>query len=132
MDTKHNKELPVHHSREFTNLATTKAYVRRIKRRLPAWQIVVERRSIDVTPIYVVRVTEPEVKAHQPQGPKFPHVQVKLVGYDGNAFTVLGRVSKEMRRHGIGDADVNAFMTEAMSGDYQHLLATAMHWVSVS
>jgi hypothetical protein len=36
--------------------------------------------------------------------PKYPHVKVKLVGHDGNAFTVLGRVTQAMRRHGLGDA----------------------------
>jgi hypothetical protein len=57
---------------------------------------------------------------------------VKLIGKDGNAFSILGHVTKEMRRHGVGDADVKAFMSEAMSGDYNHLLATAMRWVDVS
>jgi hypothetical protein len=63
---------------------------------------------------------------------KYPHVKVKLVGRDGNAFAILGRVTKEMRRHGLDDAEVKAFMAEATSGDYNNLLATAMRWVSVS
>jgi hypothetical protein len=62
--------------------------------------------------------------------PKYPHITVELVGYDGNAFTVLGRVTKAMRKHGLGDAEVKAFMTEATSGDYNNLLATAMRWVA--
>jgi hypothetical protein len=64
--------------------------------------------------------------------PKYPHVKVELVGRDGNAFAILGRVTRQMRRHGLPDAEVEAFMTEAMSGDYNHLLATAMRWVDVS
>jgi hypothetical protein len=44
--------------------------------------------------------------------PKYPHVKVKLVVHDGNAFTVLGRVTQAMRPHGLGDAEVKAFMTE--------------------
>jgi hypothetical protein len=63
---------------------------------------------------------------------RYPHIEVKLIGEDGNAFAILGRITRAMRRHGIGDADVKAFMAEATSGDYDHLLATAMHWVSVS
>ena len=64
--------------------------------------------------------------------PKYPHVEVKLVGCDGNAFLILGRVTRAMRRQGMGDGEVDAFMTEAMSGDYDHLLATASRWVAVS
>jgi hypothetical protein len=64
--------------------------------------------------------------------PKYPHVKVKLVGRDGNAFAILGCVARAMRRNGISDADVKAFMAEATSGDYDHLLATALRWVSVS
>lgn len=62
--------------------------------------------------------------------PKFPHIEVKLIGKDGNAFAILGHVTKAMRRHGV--PDVKAFLQEAMAGDYNHLLATAMRWVSVS
>jgi hypothetical protein len=64
--------------------------------------------------------------------PKYPHVKVQLVDHDGNAFAILGRVTRQMRRHGLPDAEVEAFMTEAMAGDYNHLLATAMRWVDVS
>jgi hypothetical protein len=64
--------------------------------------------------------------------PKYPHVEVNLVGHDGNAFALLGRVTRQMRRHGLTDAEVNAFMTEAMAGDYNHMLMTAMRWVDVS
>jgi hypothetical protein len=70
--------------------------------------------------------------AKKQSGPKYPHVKVKLVGRDGNAFAILGRVTQAMRKHGLGDAGVNAFMAEAASGDYNHLLATAMQWVDVS
>lgn len=68
-------------------------------------------------------------KVHE--GIKYPDVQVQLTGEDGNAFAVLGRVARAMRRAGHGDA-VEAFMAEATSGDYDHLLATAMNWVDVS
>jgi len=33
---------------------------------------------------------------------------------------------------GIGKEERDAFMDEAMSGDYDHLLQTCMKWVSVS
>jgi hypothetical protein len=64
--------------------------------------------------------------------PKYPHVKVQLVGHDGNAFAILGRVTQQMRRHGLTDAEVETFMSEAMAGDYHDLLATASRWVDVS
>ena len=63
--------------------------------------------------------------------PKYPHITVQLIGFDGNAFTVLGRVAQAMRRHGLDDAEVKVFMAEATAGDYNHLLATAIRWVDV-
>ena len=62
---------------------------------------------------------------------KFPDVEVELVGGDGNAFVILGKVSKALRRAGHGD-QVEQFMSEATEGDYDHLLQTAMRWVNVS
>jgi hypothetical protein len=61
---------------------------------------------------------------------RFPDVEVELIGSDGNAFAVLGNVSKALRRAGHGD-EVSAFMAEATAGDYDHLLGTCMRWVDV-
>ena len=56
-------------------------------------------------------------------------VTVALVGEDGNAFAILGRVAKAARRAGNSEAEIDAYQAEAMSGDYNHLLATTMDWV---
>lgn len=63
---------------------------------------------------------------------KFPHVKVKLVGSDGNAFAVLGKVKAAMRKANVPAADQKAFMDDAMSGDYDHLLAVCCEYVTVS
>lgn len=63
-------------------------------------------------------------------GVRHPDVEVELVGTDGNAFAVLGKVSKALTRAGYGD-EVEAFTAEATAGDYDDLLATAMRWVDV-
>ena len=55
-------------------------------------------------------------------------VQVKLVGEDGNAFAILGRVTKALKRAGHGDL-ANEFIEEATSGDYNHLLKTVLDYV---
>jgi len=62
---------------------------------------------------------------------KYPHVVVRLVGEDGNAFAILGAVSKALRRAGVASDEVAAFYKEATAGDYDHLLQTAMRWVEV-
>jgi hypothetical protein len=62
---------------------------------------------------------------------KYPNIKVKLVGNDGNAFAILGRVQKALRKGGVPDAECKQFMTEATSGDYNHLLSTCMNWVEV-
>jgi len=63
--------------------------------------------------------------------PKYPHINVALVGEDGNAFSILARVKRALERGGIAKAERDAFMAEAMSGDYSHLLVTVTNWVSV-
>lgn len=56
---------------------------------------------------------------------------VKLIGTDGNSFAVLGRVKRALRFAQYSDDDIKKFMSEATSGDYDHLLATCMRWVEV-
>ena len=57
-----------------------------------------------------------------------PEIEVQLSGQDGNAFAILGSVSKALKAAGIDSAD---FMADAMSGDYDHLLQTCLKWVTV-
>jgi len=58
------------------------------------------------------------------------NITVKLVGEDGNAFMILGLVSKALKRGGHPEL-AKEFMAEATKGDYSHLLATAMDYVEV-
>ena len=58
-------------------------------------------------------------------------VKVKLVGKDGNAFAIIGRVKEAMRKAKVDTATVQAYQKEAMSGDYDHLLRTTMKYVEV-
>ena len=54
--------------------------------------------------------------------------KVRLVGEDGNAFAILGRVSKALRQAGQGDK-VKEMTDKATSGDYDHLLTTVLEYV---
>jgi hypothetical protein len=60
---------------------------------------------------------------------KYPHIRVELSKHDGNAFGVLAAVEREMRRANLSREEILKFRDEATSGDYDHLLATAMRWV---
>lgn len=61
---------------------------------------------------------------------KYPEVHVQLTGKDGNAFAIIGRVQRAMQAAGIPQAEIEAFIQEATSGDYNHLLQTAMKTVN--
>ena len=62
----------------------------------------------------------------------YPNVKVKLVGHDGNAFAVLGKVAKALRDAGVPKGEVMQFQQEATAGDYDHLLQTCMRWINVN
>ena len=62
---------------------------------------------------------------------KYPEITVELVGTNGNAFAVLGAVTSAMRRAGLSQKERDAFLEEAKSGDYDHLLQTCMRWVTI-
>ncbi|MFH1932771.1 MAG: hypothetical protein ABIN18_14445 [Pseudomonadota bacterium] len=58
------------------------------------------------------------------------NIKVKLVGEDGNAFNLLGRVSKALKRAGHKQL-AKEFLQEAVKNDYSHLLATCCDYVEV-
>ena len=62
--------------------------------------------------------------------PKYPDIEVQLSGEDGNAFFIISRVCKALRHGGVSKEEVDAFSAEAMSGDYDHVLQTAMATVT--
>jgi hypothetical protein len=62
---------------------------------------------------------------------KYPEVKVRLTGRDGNAMVIITAVRAALR-HNAPPEELDAFTDEAMSGDYDHVLQTAMRWVDVS
>lgn len=63
--------------------------------------------------------------------PKHPEITVMLTGHDGNAFAVLGRCREAAKEAGLTDAEISAFVDEAIAGDYDHLLRTAIRWFEI-
>ena len=64
--------------------------------------------------------------------PKYPNVTVQLTGEDGNAFAIMGAVSKALRRNDVSQDEIDEYHRDSTSGDYDHLLRTAMKWVNVN
>jgi hypothetical protein len=61
---------------------------------------------------------------------KYPEIKVKMVGEDGNAFAILGRVTKALRNARVPLEERKKFQAEAMKTDYNNVLQTVMRWVS--
>jgi hypothetical protein len=62
--------------------------------------------------------------------PKYPDIKVQMVGKDGNAFSIIGRVTKALRNAGIPVEERKKFQAEAMATDYNNVLQTVMRWVN--
>ena len=56
---------------------------------------------------------------------------VQLTGNDGNAFAVMGAVTSALRKAGYTNEEVHEYQSQAMSGDYNNLLAVSMRWALV-
>ena len=55
-----------------------------------------------------------------------PRPYLKLVGTDGNAFSILGLALRAAKAAGWTEAQRDAYTQAAMSGDYDHLLAVTL------
>ncbi len=56
---------------------------------------------------------------------------VKLIGEDGNAFAIIGRISKALKQAGADGEYIRKFHEEAMSGNYDKVLQTAMKYANM-
>lgn len=63
---------------------------------------------------------------------KYPNVHVQLTGTDGNAFALLAKCTAAAKKNKVSSEERDEFFKEATSGDYNHLLVTAMKWFNVS
>lgn len=52
-----------------------------------------------------------------------------LVGVDGNAYSIMSYVQRAMRMEHYSQEEVNNYIKDAKSGDYNHLLATSIDMV---
>lgn len=52
-----------------------------------------------------------------------------LVGVDGNAYSVMGYVQRAMRAANMSKEDQDAYLEDAMSADYNHLLCVSIDMI---
>ena len=55
---------------------------------------------------------------------------MKLVGEDGNAFSIMRRAISAMKKAKVDAKTIAEYQKEAMSGDYDNLLCTTMDYVN--
>lgn len=55
---------------------------------------------------------------------------VKLIGEDGNAFYILGKVKNALQRAGLKD-EAEMYIKEATMGNYDNLLCVTMKYVDI-
>jgi hypothetical protein len=58
-------------------------------------------------------------------------IEVDLTSIDGNAFSIMGAVTRAMRSADVDKEEQALYLKEAKSGDYNQLLVTTMEWVEV-
>jgi hypothetical protein len=64
--------------------------------------------------------------------PKYPNIIITmdLEGEDGNAFVIMGHVSKRLKMAGATKEEISQYTMDSMSGDYDNLIAVQSKWVS--
>lgn len=62
----------------------------------------------------------------------YEKISVELTESDGNAFAIIGKVTRALRKGGAPNLDIEKYQAESMSGTYDNILTTAMKWVNVT
>lgn len=63
-----------------------------------------------------------------PMTTPYPLRGFRLIGEDGNAFSILGRFGVAARKAGVPKETIDAVQAEATGGDYNRLLRTVLPW----
>jgi hypothetical protein len=62
---------------------------------------------------------------------KYPEIEVQLSGNDGNAYSIMGAVSKALKRADVSQVEIDQYINRSTSGDYDYLLQTAASYVTI-
>lgn len=61
-----------------------------------------------------------------------PMYDIEVTPMDGNAYSIMGAVSKAIRRAGATDEQIKEYQEKSRSGDYDNLIRVAMQYVNIS
>jgi len=56
---------------------------------------------------------------------------VQIIDVDGNAFAIMGKVKQALKRAGADQEYIKQYISEAICGDYDNLLAVTMDYVDI-
>lgn len=60
--------------------------------------------------------------------PKYPYITIQISDADGNAFAILARCRRALVDAGAPSEEISAFLSEASSGNYAHLISAVSRW----
>lgn len=63
--------------------------------------------------------------------PKYHNVRLRVSALDSNALCIVGAACAALRKAGVRSGEIEAFASDALSGDYNHVLRTTMGWVKL-
>lgn len=88
--------------------------------------------TICITHFIIYRNQLAQIKEKFMKSPeKKPKVNLLPVA-DGNAFSIIGKVSKALKKAGADGEYINEYTRKATSGNYDHLLTVSMEYVSLN
>jgi hypothetical protein len=64
------------------------------------------------------------------ENPRYPHIHVKLLGENGNAYAILARTARALKVGDVSKKRRDEYLKEAMCGNFQELVQTTMKWVN--
>ena len=57
--------------------------------------------------------------------------KIDLTSIDGNAFAIMGAAKRILKQAGATEEELNEYLKESMSGDYDNLVATVGKWLVI-
>ncbi len=87
-------------------------------------KVILKKKAATVAEVPVSKM--PKVKIAK----RKTDIQVELIGEDGNAYCILGRVSKALKRGGYPELAAE-YLKKATESDYDNLLNVTMEYVEV-
>lgn len=57
--------------------------------------------------------------------------EIDLSTIDGNAYAIMGAAQRILKKAGATPEEIDEYLSDSMSGDYKHLVATVSKWLVV-